>query len=462
MDSLPAPAPPFFCSTDMGVSNTSATHFDVVCIGNMLICGNQSFHPSLEARSKPTSLNAMRRLHIDPFDDASTCSSCTSAEVWHGMVMSDRSSGAIPTILKKERANLKRMAAGTRSRIGKLLYATVNGAYSLRGALPASSIPSISYKELLQRFGSPTVSVLRIELPGFEEQVVKSMLEACKSAEWLCPSVVAWRHGRLHHKPSFVTHRGDSKQETLTGAAAPAFLRNANRLKRHGFVAASDCFVRVAPKELRRPAGQMDFVEVGTSDFDHIIGQVHDDASGLSIEAMPFYAEVLPFRRGVQRVNAAIVGATDEAARTGHVMAHYVHPDNITRYGIDARAKGCSTIGAAPSSCAHTFLLRRNLTHLMEHRRVPATSFASLLSQRGVRSIGLLKVDVEGFEAQVFDSLIDACTTSHPQLWPRVVIWEQIRLPKSTQRRLAAAFERHGYFAAREPDSDRVYVRVEG
>ena len=94
-------------------------------------------------------------------------------------------------------------------------------------------------------------------------------------------------------------------------------------------------------------------MEVGTSNFDTLIGQVSDGVTGMSVEAMPFYVEQLPVRRGVVRVNAAVVGEADEAARTGYVIANFVHPDNITKYGLPRSVRGCSTIGEYRTSCAY-------------------------------------------------------------------------------------------------------------
>ena len=215
----------------MRTSASAAPHLDVVCIGNALVCGNQSFHLSLEARGKAAVLDAVRKLHVNPFADNSTAS-CSSCEVWHGMIMRDSAPDAVASTLKSLQAGLKAMATKWQSRLHKLLRAPVDGQYSLHGASLPRGLPTTSYADLLRRHGSPTVSLLRIELPGFEEQVVRSMLEACAGAEWLCPSVVTWRHGRLHHTESLASHAAE--EPTLTGATAPAFLRNEKRLRRRG------------------------------------------------------------------------------------------------------------------------------------------------------------------------------------------------------------------------------------
>jgi len=77
--------------------------------------------------------------------------------------------------------------------------------------------------------------------------------------------------------------------------------------------------------------------------------------------------------------------------------------------------------------------------------------------------VNLLKVDIEGHEPKLFDSLAGLCA-ARPNLWPRTVLWEQTNLERSEQARLATIFEAHGYFSAgvtfRRDFYDQLYIRA--
>ena len=72
-------------------------------------------------------------------------------------------------------------------------------------------------------------------------------------------------------------------------------------------------------------------------------------------------------------------------------------------------------------------LRARNLTSLLRNETVRTTSFARILTEQRVRSIGYLKIDVEGAECKLLASLEAACTDS-PSRWPRLVAYEEKHL----------------------------------
>jgi len=68
----------------------------------------------------------------------------------------------------------------------------------------------------------------------------------------------------------------------------------------------------------------VDFVEIGTSDFNTLIETAADSSVGLSVEMMAYHLEKLPSKPGVTKVNAAI-SDSEEATR----VVFFIHPDDI-------------------------------------------------------------------------------------------------------------------------------------
>jgi len=134
--------------------------------------------------------------------------------------------------------------------------------------------------------------------------------------------------------------------------------------------------------------------------------------------------------------------------------------------------KGCSKVGR-PHPDLQRELKKLGLGHLQRNASVPAMSLSSLLAAHRVRSIGYLKVDVEGVEPQVFTSLERACERS-PALWPRTINYEEKWMSRDSVVAVASMLKRHGYAdMARthvqvapglrgrcDPDKNRLWVRL--
>jgi hypothetical protein len=216
-------------------------------------------------------------------------------------------------------------------------------------------------------------------------------------------------------------------------------------MKSHALVLLGLLRHAVAEQETHR--GHFDFIEIGTSKFDTLIQQANGTSIGLSVEALKFYQDALPDPPGVKKVNAALVGNQS----LGHLEIFYVDPVDIQKHALPDWLQGCNMV-FAPHPAGLKELEKRGLAHLMRSTRVPALTFAALARQEEVRSIGFLKVDVEGQEPAILDSLFQAAVKS-PSLWPSKIFYETQWMDQRDRhiwlRRLAA----HGYVAVRDPTS---------
>jgi hypothetical protein len=169
----------------------------------------------------------------------------------------------------------------------------------------------------------------------------------------------------------------------------------------------------------------MDFIEIGTSNFNTISQLVaHDTAvhtgrgiHGLAVEPHNDYLEQLPVVPGVTKVNAAIATAAipfamalellDDRERKSvvhvgeaYVDFYYIPESTIVKENLPTWLRGTNCIGHHHPT--HVYF---NLTRFVQIDRVPLLTIEALLTANNVRGIGLLKIDTEGQDAGILYSL---------------------------------------------------------
>lgn len=145
-----------------------------------------------------------------------------------------------------------------------------------------------------------------------------------------------------------------------------------------------------------------DFIEIGTSDFDTLIENANDDVVGLSFEIINFYLDKLPNKKNILKINKGVSNINDK------VDVYYIHPDIIKKYNLPNWIKGCNTINKYHDGI---------LMELEKHKLDPQTlysktsvdiiSFDTLINTYNVTSISYLKVDTEGHDCVILNSLFD-------------------------------------------------------
>ena len=72
----------------------------------------------------------------------------------------------------------------------------------------------------------------------------------------------------------------------------------------------------------------LDFLEIGTSDFDTEIEKSDNECIGMSIEPIKYYLDKLPEKNNVLKINCAI------SDKEGECEIYYVNSENINKYNI--------------------------------------------------------------------------------------------------------------------------------
>lgn len=178
----------------------------------------------------------------------------------------------------------------------------------------------------------------------------------------------------------------------------------------------------------------LDFLEVGSSDFNTIMESCKESEVGMVIEPIKTYLDNLPDKQNVIKVNAALLFGESEP-----VPVYYIKPDVIKKHGLFEWMKGCNTVGRP-----HDFHLNyfdtinefdqwhaawkgpntpkgRNLMKegLVTSEEVPSISFYNLVKEFNIGGIKYIKLDTEGMDADLLESILD-------DLWDL----DSVRLPE--------------------------------
>jgi FkbM family methyltransferase len=139
-----------------------------------------------------------------------------------------------------------------------------------------------------------------------------------------------------------------------------------------------------------------DFIEIGTCDF---ASESRHGGVGISVEPIQEYLDNLPTRADVIKDCCAI---SDTA---GEMEIYYVPPSVIEAQGFPKWMRGCNKVGA-PHPTVQRWLARHgHSATLIERRVVPIRTFAQLCEQHDVTEIAFLKIDTEGHDYTVLQSL---------------------------------------------------------
>lgn len=176
-----------------------------------------------------------------------------------------------------------------------------------------------------------------------------------------------------------------------------------------------------------------DFIEIGTCDFETEIQNCGEDSVGLSVDPLKLYLDRLPDKKNVKKINCAI------SNEPGEMDVYYVPPEIIKKYKLPIWLKGCSCVGKihpsilgetkdsayAVSTIIKEHLLKNNLKphDIVEKQKTQIITPQLLIEQNGVKSIGFLKTDTEGFDIKIIRAFLDLFKI-YPELIPEKIEFE--------------------------------------
>lgn len=144
----------------------------------------------------------------------------------------------------------------------------------------------------------------------------------------------------------------------------------------------------------------VNFVEIGTSDFDTLIEkQREDDSVNFSIEPIKFYLDRLPNKKNVTKLNCAI------SDRSGKIKVYHVPLEDIRKYKLPNWVRGCNSINKEHPTVSR-ILKQKKLEHILKCDEVDVLSINEFIDKYDIRSIKYLKIDTEGHDCIIIKSLL--------------------------------------------------------
>jgi len=159
----------------------------------------------------------------------------------------------------------------------------------------------------------------------------------------------------------------------------------------------------------------LDFLEIGTSDYDTLLQNCSDGQIGISVEPVKYYLDRLPNKHNVKKINIAISFDDSET----DIEVYYVTSDVIERLQLPDWIRGCNSIGKYHFQ--HEELKLKNYVRIDKIKQTPIDKF---LIENNIRSINFLKIDVEGGDCFILNRLMNYLKNKTKYYYPKTIMFE--------------------------------------
>ncbi|CAE7656910.1 Camsap1 [Symbiodinium sp. CCMP2456] len=182
----------------------------------------------------------------------------------------------------------------------------------------------------------------------------------------------------------------------------------------------------------------LNYLEIGTADFDTLLSRHvwREDVHGISVEPLRIYFDRLPSHGGANKLllNVAV------SDYDGFDTLYFVQPELVgphrgseslcdqallSKLGLDeclpGWVRGTSSLKRPPEGVRQ--LLGKRAMDVMGRVQVPCMTYETLLTVYGIGSLGLLKIDAEGFDANILRQVLELGRKRG--LWPWQVQFEK-------------------------------------
>lgn len=162
----------------------------------------------------------------------------------------------------------------------------------------------------------------------------------------------------------------------------------------------------------------VDFVEIGTCDFDTLIERADDTTKGLSIEGIKMFLDKLPNKPNVKKINC-LVSDCD-----GIDVIYSVNPDLFHK--LPEWVRGSNSI-SKPHPIVMRWLSQNKLpTDIFVKHKVNKKTLYNILKENNITRIKYLKIDAEGHDEVILKSFLkDININSQQNLLPDKIQFER-------------------------------------
>jgi hypothetical protein len=136
---------------------------------------------------------------------------------------------------------------------------------------------------------------------------------------------------------------------------------------------------------------KVDYLEIGTCDFEIADGHIDPSKQYLFVEPIDTYLDRLPSGDNVIKLNSAV------SYKEGVMDMFFVNEIDIQKYNLPYWVKGCNRLNEKHPTVLK-LLSGMNLPDLFLVKQVTVTTFNKLMRSNGVSEIVNLKIDTEGHD----------------------------------------------------------------
>lgn len=147
----------------------------------------------------------------------------------------------------------------------------------------------------------------------------------------------------------------------------------------------------------------LDFIEIGTSDFDTLIESASNQDFGLSIDPIKYYLDRLPSPQNCRKLN---FGVSDS---NGSFLVKYIHPDDIELHDLPNWARGCTSINEVHPSVALLLKEKKISLNILRDVEVKVKKLSQIIKDENIDGVFLLKVDTEGHDEKILNKFFSEC-----------------------------------------------------
>lgn len=143
----------------------------------------------------------------------------------------------------------------------------------------------------------------------------------------------------------------------------------------------------------------LDYVDIGTSDFEIGNGQIENNKTYLLVEPISFYLNNIPDTPNIIKANYAI------SDTEGTIDVYYVEEENITKYNLPYWVRGCNKVNQKHPTVTN-LLKNLNISEdIIVRKEVKCITFDSLRQLYDITHIKNLKIDTEGHDHIVLNEV---------------------------------------------------------
>jgi len=169
----------------------------------------------------------------------------------------------------------------------------------------------------------------------------------------------------------------------------------------------------------------IDFIEIGTSNFDTLIEKVPDDIAsdaiiGYSIDILQTYLDDLPNKKNVVK---CCVGITGSCPKNAAISVYYIPKEIIKEKNLDDWYRGCNTIGNY-----HPVHIQNNMLNYVAIDTVNVITLKDFYLKHKIRKCKYLKIDTEGHDTIILKEFINYLKEVGSDYYPSKIKFESNEL----------------------------------